>query len=263
MATAFFTTENNSWYSPTEHCRGPWDVNACHAGPPTGLLARAVEHCLPGKRLIRLTVDLQRPVPFDGFNVEATVVRDGRSVAACEARIINADGKTCVSASSLHMLQQTPEIPYSTHRVDIGSPDSASPGAFPINTLHDLPAFNGKGVQMRYPPGETGKPGPTTVWMKTVPLLESEQPSPFQKICPLADCGNAFGRNAEPADVSFINPDLTLVLHRDPEGDWLGSHSTGYWEPNGHGLADAQLFDKHGAVGHAMQTMLLKPQVGN
>jgi len=55
-----------------------------------------------------------------------------------------------------------------------------------------------------------------------------------------------------------MNTDLTLVLHRDPEGDWLGSESVGYWEPNGIGLADALLFDQHGPVGRAMQSLILR-----
>lgn len=259
MPNSFFTTEDHQWFKPTDHTRGPWDIEACHAGPPTGLLARAMELLVPEKRLIRLSVDLLRPIPFNGFRIEAKLERSGRSVSTTTANLINEDGKVMVSASGLHMLEQSPEIHYPTHSENFGSPADATAGPFPIQTLHDLPAFNGDGVQMRYPPGQNGQPGPTVVWMKTVPLLEHEEPSPFQRMCPLADCGNAFGRNVEPIDVSFVNPDLTIVLHRDPVGDWLGSQSVGYWEPTGQGLADALLFDEQGVVGRAMQTILLIP----
>jgi len=257
VAKSFFTTEDEQWFTPTEHTRGPWDPEACHAGPPTGLLARAVEKLIPEKRLIRLTVDLLRPIPFTGFQVIASITRNGRSTAASTASLVNLDGKTIASASALHMFEQAP-TEYPTHSIEAMDPADANDGPFPIQTLHDQPAFNGAGVQIRYPIGEHSGPGPTAVWMKTVPLLESETPSAFQRICPLADCGNAFGRNAEPSKVSFVNPDLTIVLHRDPIGEWLGSQSAGYWEPSGQGLADALLFDKHGAVGRALQTVLLK-----
>jgi len=262
MVDAFFTTDDGAWFKPTSHTRGPWDVNACHAGPPTGLLARAVERLIPDKRLIRLSVDLLRPIPFSGFSIEASVTRNGRSTAAATANIVNESGKVMASASALLMIEQAP-VQYPTHSVQFGKPSEAEAGSFPIETLHDERAFNGNGVQMRYPIGENSQPGPTTVWMKTVPLFSDETPSAFQRICPLADCGNAFGRNAEPIDVSFVNPDLTLVLHRDPQGDWLGSQSVGYWEPNGQGLADALLFDEHGAVGRVMQTLLLKKMPEN
>jgi len=257
MPNAFFTTDDNQWFNPTEHTRGPWDIHACHAGPPTGLLARAVENLIPNKRLLRLTVDLLRPIPFNGFKIDATMIRNGRSTAATKADLISENGKVIATASALHMAEQPPTN-YPSHAANIGDVKSARSGPFPIQTLHDLPAFNGNGVEIKYPEGETSNPGPTTVWMKTVPLLESETATPFQRICPLADCGNAFGRNAEPAQVNFINPDLTIILQRDPIGDWLGSQCVGYWEPNGQGLADALLFDQQGVVGRAMQTLLLQ-----
>jgi hypothetical protein len=95
--------------------------------------------------------------------------------------------------------------------------------------------------------------------MRTIPLLAGEEPSPFQRICPLADSGNAIGRNAEPDEIGFVNPDLTVVLHRRPEGLWLGSEAVSFWQPTGIGLADALLFDHRGTVGRALQTLLLRP----
>jgi len=86
MTNAFFTSVDNQWFEPTSHTRGPWDVNACHAGPPTGLLARAAELALPDKRLVRITVDLIRPIPFSGFSVSANVTRSGKTVSTAARR---------------------------------------------------------------------------------------------------------------------------------------------------------------------------------
>jgi len=264
MSPSFFTTEDNHWFIPTEHTRGPWHKDHCHAGPPTGLVARALELAVPEKRLCRLTVELMRPVPHAGFRIETEIKRNGRSVCVSRASVFDADDRECVSASALHMAPQPDHSyprPSTASEIDFGQPEDAKVGGFPISrTLHGLPAFNGDGVETRYPAGESPDVGPTTVWMRTVPLLEDETPSPFQRICPLADCGNAFSRNAEPWDISFINPDLTINLHRDPEGEWLGSRSVGHWQSNGHGLADAILFDHLGACGRATQSLLLTPQ---
>ncbi len=260
MATSnsFFTTADGRWFQPTEHTRGPWDPHACHAGPPTGLLARAVEQLFPEHRLTRLTVNLQRPVPFDGFSVLASVVRQGRTVCLSEASLVDRAGKTIITAAGMHLMPAAP-IDMPSYQQNMGTPEQARPGSFPIeSTLHGLPAFNGDGVAVRYPAEHDNAPGPTRAWLKTVPLLADETASAFQRICPLADCGNAFGRNAEPHDMMFMNTDLTLVLHRDPVGDWLGTESVGYWEPNGIGLADALLYDATGVVGRAMQTLILR-----
>ena len=254
----FFTTEDNIWFQPTDHTRGPWHEDHCHAGPPTALLARAIEQLNPQQKLVRITVNLLRPIPFSGFRIDAEITRQGRIVTTCAATLTDADQKTCATATALQMTPQpTQALP--SHSVSYGRHADAFEGEFPIRkTLHDKPAFNGDGVVVKYPESQTPEPGPTIAWMKTVPLFKDEPASPFQQICPLADCGNAFSRNAKPWDFNFMNPDLTILLHRDPVGEWLGTSSSGYWEDNGIGMADAQLFDETGSVGRALQTLLIR-----
>ena len=61
-AASFFTigpdpnVAGGEWLRPTDPCRGPWDPDACHAGPPTGMLIRAAERLLPDQRFVRITV---------------------------------------------------------------------------------------------------------------------------------------------------------------------------------------------------------------
>jgi hypothetical protein len=259
----FFTSSDDEWFQPTDHTRGPWHRDHCHAGPPTGLLARSVEQLVPQQRLTRLTVNLLRPIPFAGFRITAALQKQGRLVSTCNAAIVDEHDKVCAQSYSLHMTEQ-PAVEMPSHHIETLDPNDAGPGLFPIQqTLHDLPAFNGDGVAVRYPPGHDHRPGPTVAWMKTVPLLSTETPSPFQRLCPLADCGNAFGRNADPSEVQFMNPDLTIHCHRDPLGDWLGTDVAGFWEPNGIGMADAHLFDRAGSVGRAVQTLLLQAVAEN
>lgn len=261
MSDSFFTREwrgDHEWFLPTDHCRGPWHEAHCHAGPPTGLLARAAEQAGAGKRLIRLTVNLLRPVPFAGFLIDCTPMHQGRTLSIFRTRVLDADHRVCAQAEAL-LLQPGSTPGVATSRRSVGTPEDAAPGDFPIQSArHDLPFFSGSGVQVRYPAGHDGGPGPSVAWLKTVPLLDDETPTPFQRICPLADCGNAFSRNAELSEMVFMNPDLTLVLNRDPEGDWLATDVQGYWESNGMGMSDALLFDRHGVVGRAVQTLLLQ-----
>ena len=106
--------------------------------------------------------------------------------------------------------------------------------------------------------GDGPEPGPTRAWMRTVPLLEDEVPSPFQRICPLADCGNAISRNADPLPLTFVNTDLTILLHRPPVGEWLGMDSVSRWEPSGIGMSDSLLFDDLGPVGRALQVLSIR-----
>lgn len=261
MIDSFFTVErrgSTEWFRPTDACRGPWSADACHAGPPTGLLARAAERLVPDQRLIRLTVDLVRPIPHAGFSVSAETTRRGRTVSTSSLAIVDATGKMVVSAGAMHL---APGLRADLPTASQETPDLADavPGDFPITSgAHGLPMF-ATGVEVRYPPGGGPHPGPTRMWMRSLPLLPDEEPSGFQRICPLADCGNAVSRNSEVDDVAFMNTDLTLLLHRDPIGEWLGMDSVSHWQPNGHGMSDSMLFDQHGPVGRALQTLLLQP----
>jgi len=267
MTNAFFTKHDDDVerYSPTDHCRGPWSVDHCHAGPPTGLLARAMELALPQQRLTRITVELTRPIPFNGFSVTAKVLREGRTVSTAEAFIHSLEGNPILSARGLFMNPASEPLSLPNDALtrqpnsSYGTPAQAELGDFPITQAnHPQPFINGEGVQTRYVEGNNSEPGQTCAWLKTVPLFIDETPSPFQRICPLADCGNAFGRLAEPSDITFMNTDLTVLLHRDPQGDWMGTNSACFWEPTGIGLSDSQLFDEHGIVGRAIQTLLLR-----
>jgi hypothetical protein len=256
MTGAFFTIDGE-WFRPTELCRGPWDPNACHAGPPAGLLARASEGLLPDQQLVRLTVDLTRPIPYAGFRIDATVTRKGRTVSTTEMTIVDVGGRPVVAARAMHIAAsdpgELPTAPFSTPRLA-----ESRPGAFPFTAGgHGLRMFS-EAVEMRYPPGDDPGPGPTRAWMRTVPLLADEVPSPFQRICPLADCGNAISRNADPLPLTFINTDLTILLHRPPVGEWLGMDSISRWEPNGIGMSDSLLFDDLGPVGRALQVLSIR-----
>ncbi len=95
--------------------------------------------------------------------------------------------------------------------------------------------------------------------MRTIALLAGEAMSPFQRLCPIADCTNAFSRHLDD-EVAYMNADLTVVAHRDPVGDWVGSHARSTWEPHGVASATATLFDATGAVGSAAQILVLAPR---
>ena len=258
MSDSYFTTDDGSWFLPTEYARGPWDPDACHAGPPTGLMVRELERLVPNGRLTRLMVELIRPVPMSGFRVQAEVRRPGRSAIATEAEIFD-DDQVYARAFGLHLrVLESFDLPTAT--VDVPAFERAIPGPFPIETTaHGLPGF-ATSLEVRYDPSESqGDGGPTTVWMRTVPLLADEEPSGLQRLCPLADSGNGISYNAYLDRVSFVNPDLLIAVHREPVGEWLCSQVRSHWQPDGIGISDAEIFDVEGHVGRAVQTILIQP----
>ncbi len=256
--TAFFQSPDGELFYGNDPARGPWDANGCHAGPVTALIARAVEQRLPVKQLVRLSVELHRPVPMDGFRITAQETKQGRGVSMASAEIHDCNGKRVAVAQSLHIVVRNLG-PVPTHHAPTPDFDNAQVGEFAVaKPRHGLPSFR-DGVEVRYPPGEKNSIGPTTFWMKTLPILEGEEPSPFQRLCPLADCPNGSSRNLELDQMGFVNPDITIVMFRPPTSEWLALSSRSFWESTGIGLAEGSLFDREGPVAEVMQTLFLQP----
>ncbi|MPZ53806.1 MAG: thioesterase family protein, partial [Acidimicrobiia bacterium] len=241
---SYFTTDDGAWFQPTDLARGPWEADACHAGPPTALMLREVERLLPDYPTVRLTIELHRPIPMSGFRLESEVIRSGRTIASTGIRIVD-DERIYASAVTMQLAKVDVEV----SNPEVSTPDFSDsvPGEFPITeTLHSLPSFVDS-MEVRYDPsGSMGKGGPTTMWMRTVPILADEEPSGFQRIGPVADCGNGVSFNDPISQITCINADLNLVLHREPVGEWLCTSAVSYGTNHGIGVSNATLSDTGG-----------------
>jgi hypothetical protein len=257
MPSPYFTRTDGSWFTPSDQVRGPWDVNACHAGPPVALMVRAVEALVPHQQLARLTIELIRPIPMAAIRVQGEIRRPGRIVTHTEAEIHD-DDRIYARAFGLH-IRIDDDVDCAPVVIDVPKLSEAVPGPFGISDALHREDWFGSSVECRYDPGSPiAEGGPTTMWLRTMhPILADEDPSPFQRIAPLADCGNGISPNGRFGQTTFVNADLTMSLHREPVGEWFASRSVSHWQPSGIGLADSELFDTEGAVGRATQSLVL------
>jgi hypothetical protein len=256
---AFFTRRGDA-FQPTELTRGPWDPDAQHAGPPCALVARALERVgePAGKRIGRVTFEILGPVPLEELRVEARVVRPGRSVELLEATLA-APGGMVMRASAWRLrteavaLDPEPEAEPTAHGPADGEPREIFPsGHGGYQTA----------VEHRFIEGAFLEPGPATVWMRLLePLVDGEEPSPLQRVAAAADSGNGVSSALDFRRFLFINTDLTIHLHRPPDGEWVCLEAVTRLEPDGVGMADTLLWDERGRIGRAAQTLLLRERV--
>jgi acyl-CoA thioesterase len=59
---------------------------------------------------------------------------------------------------------------------------------------------------------------------------------------------------------SFVPVDLNVVLHRLPEGEWVGMSAATTIEGDGVGMARARLFDAEGSLGGSLHTLFVSPR---
>lgn len=250
--TAYYLPVDEDTFHATEATVGPWGQDAQHGGPPAALLARALERVEPrdGMQLARVTVEILGPVPTPAdLRVNAKVVRPGRRVELVEATMAHEDrvvmtarGWRIAAATRAASLDDAPAPP----RPDHDEPGGELPGGF----IHSL--------EWRWVHGHFREPGGATVWARQrVPLVAGETPSPWQRTMCLADCGNGISGHDDPARLLFINPELTVHLFRQPQGEWLCLEAVTRIAAGGTGLATSRLFDENGLVGHGAQALLI------
>ncbi len=239
---------------------GPWSAHAQHGGPPSALAARALELHEPdeGQRLGRVAVDILRPVPVGKITVRTRTVRPGRRVALLEA-VLEADGQEVMQARGWRIAVPagqaafTPEGP-PTPPIPAEQPPPAFPGGHMAGYL--------EAVDWRYVAGRGFEtPGPATVWGRPkIPLIPDEEPSPMCRALLLADSGSGVSATLDPVKFLFINVDLTVILPRDPVGEWLLLDAVTTIGGRGMGLAETFVSDVRGRCGTAIQTLLVAPR---
>ena len=255
----FFLRDSNDTYRATEWTRGPWSREHQHGGPPSALLAHAIERLVPHEfDVARVTVEFLRPVPISAVRVAARVVRDGRSVRSVDATLVCVDdGRELCRATGLAIRRaptgialpaiDRPALPYAL-------PSECPEWTFPFFAE---PVAYHHAMELRFARGDFGH-GPAVAWMRMRgALVAGESPSPLERAMCAADSGNGVGVVLDVTRYTFVNPDLTVCLSRPLSGDWICLDSQTVPWPSGIGLAESALWDGVGLVGRAAQSLVV------
>jgi hypothetical protein len=251
VTAAFFLPRADGRYDATEHTSGPWDPRLQHAGPPAALIGRALERCEPRPEMVisRLTFEILHAVPVGEVEVIARVVRPGRSVELLEASL-SAGGREVVRSSAWRVLR----APAETANPHPYQPPPLPDGEMPMPA--QLESGYLKAVEWRPVSGGFLEHGPASAWIRIrVPIVDGEEPSGLQRVLAVADSGNGISGTLDMRRWWFINPELTVHLEREPEGEWICLDARTSIEPGGAGLATSTLSDLRGPVARGAQTL--------
>ncbi len=284
-------------YVASALARGPWDARACHGGAPAALLAAAIDRMPAPVPMqgVRLTFDLLRPVPVGvRLRLDTEVIREGRRVQLVEARLTPADdGTELVRCRALRIRSTTLELP--TDRPTAAEAASPSPARLP--RVSGVPGVEGEGfwtaVDVRLVDGELGRPGVGRGWFRVVaPLtdgpddppaatasLTADPPAPdaagalsrdgtlrvagvlpltpLARVAATGDFGNGIGAPLAMGPFRYLNPDLTVDVHRLPVDEWVSLESRSVAQPTGVGLTTGTLGDREGALGTCLQSLFI------
>ncbi len=254
MTEALFEAEGDG-FLPTALSLGPWDPNALHGGAPAALMARAIEAVDPGAKMFvaRMTVEFLRPVPRSHLNLSTALLRPGKKVQLVGASI-EAGGTEVARATALRIRQipiELPDYPRLAHEVP-DFPDQVS------DISGGIRSGMGSAMEIRFASGQFATAGPAVAWMRLrYPVVEGEAPSPLMRVMAAADFGNGLSGVLDYFTYLYINPDLTVYLHRQPQGEWVCLDAVTDLDANGVGVAESRLWDRDGAIGRSLQALLI------
>lgn len=254
-----FYTAHSGGYQSQAHTRGPWSVDHQHAGPPCALLARAIEQTLPADtpmHVARLTFEILRPVPIAQLQVETSDVHSGRKLRVTEATLYSDSAKPLIRARAVVMAcSEVDTPPEPDHFETPAAPDQSPPFEFDF-----FAADQGyhKAMEMRMAQAASAT-NSVAMWVRMrLPLVAGEAPTPLQRVVVAADSGNGVSCTLDVTRYTFINPDLTVYLHRAARGEWVCLQAQTLTQTHGVGLADTRLYDSEGAIGRSDQSLIIQ-----
>ncbi|WP_435221325.1 thioesterase family protein [Streptomyces sp. Tue6028] len=245
-------------YKPTAHAGGAWDPDELHFSPLGGLVAHALDRHTAtradsGLLLSRISYDILGRLALDECEIRVETVRPGRTIELLEAVVLIADRPVVRARAWLLAALDTADV--------AGGADErlAAPESLPRRELSDVwPGGYIASLDVRAV--TTPRPGRATAWVSTpLDLVAGEPSGPLASYLALVDTANGIAVRQPPTAWMYPNVDLTVHLHRRPEGDWTGLDTTVTFGPTGQGVTSTVLHDVRGPVGHAQQILTVRP----
>ena len=220
------------------------------------LLAREIETVRTDQEMFvtRLTVELMRPYGRVPIAVTSRIVRPGRKVQIVEASLWNGDQEVA-RATAVRIRTAEVTVPAVAESLPRGQPESVKEWT---GGWRSGPAYHLVGVEARSPENSADH-GPQWSWFRLkLPLVPGEEPSGLLRVCAAADFPNGISRIVDPRQTSFLNPDVTIYLHRHPVDEWVMVDARTWLEGNGVGVAEGALYDRRGRIGRSVQSILVE-----
>ncbi|QIG44324.1 thioesterase family protein [Nocardioides anomalus] len=263
LPEAYYLPVGDDTFESTAATTSPWDLAAQHGGPPSALLARAVDRTTddPGFTIARLTVDMLGAIPQGRVRTEAEVVRPGRRVEMVAARLYVDERLACTATawrvredreSTRHLVEPPAELP-------------------PLPEAEETAFFEGVPPEWGYGPSvdwrfvEGGFAGPATgrarLWTRVrIPLVAGEETAPLHRLVVVADSTNGVSARLPLQEWWSIPNTLTVTVERVPDEEWMFLDAATDLSPHGRGAAHATMSDRHGVLAHVAQPLLVSPR---
>ncbi len=257
LPAAFFRQTGKNTFEPSEATIGPWSPEFQHGGPPSALLTHALRtypSSLPLK-ITRVTIEILSAVPVKPCEISIEVVRGGKRIELLRGEY-RAEGKTYLIAHAWRFISE----PGATTVLSDSYKVPMLPEPQIYKSFQGVSYFPyGEAIDWRFTNGGYDTLGPATVWSKPrIPLVENLAIDPLEALMLMVDSANGISAELDVRSWTFVPVDLTLGLHRQPEGEWVGMDARTVIENDGIGQTTTVVFDSGGKVGHSIHSLFIR-----
>ena len=243
----FFTIEGTH-YVPTQAARGPWNPNSLHGRVIAGLLGAEIErlHGDPAFIPARLTVDMYKLPDLSPVEIVTRVVREGNRIKVIDAEFIS--GGQSAGRATCQLLRRT-ENPegrvWQPPSWDVPAPLDIPPPEPRAGIMGGM--WSTRRIRGEFGSGALQK----QAWVSEVrELVGGRALTPFVRAAVSCDFASPMA-NAGDKGLEFINSDVTLYLHREPAGEWIGYEVINQGATDGVSVGECLLYDEAGPIGSA------------
>ncbi len=255
-ADYFYRWLGGGSYESSIHTQGAWNPHEQHMAPVAGIMTRELElhQSRPELRMARLSFDILGIIPAGQFRIETKVIRPGRTIELLQAELI-ADERVAVRATAWRLQRGDTSAVAAVE-------DTAMPGvaeAVPWENLSQWPGGYIASLEARAVDGH--RPGRGQVWIRSpFPMVQDEPTTDMVRLMGLVDTANGIASRVPPGLGSYMFPnvDLSIHLHREPVGEWLGLDTSVTFGTDGIGLTNSILNDARGPFGIASQILTVR-----
>jgi hypothetical protein len=256
LPPSFFLPDGDA-FAATALTVGPWSPVHQHGGPPAALMVRALERFGDDAArflVARVTYEFLKPVPVGRCLATAEAVKLGSRVQRLNCQL-TVDGEVVMRAAALRVRRGTLDTQSPRPAPEAPVPETGKPFVFPF--FKTEPAYH-SAIEGRFTRGSWGQ-NQVFCWLRArVPLIAGEPTSPLQRVMTVADAESGICPPLDVDHYTFVNPDLTVVLDREPQGEWIGFDAVSTAAPEGIGLAQSGLYDGRGIFGRAAQVLFVE-----
>ncbi|MFF7994429.1 thioesterase family protein [Kitasatospora xanthocidica] len=263
---SYYQRTGENRYKPTAQAQGAWHPDEQHFSPLGGLIVHAIDryradrghagHPGDGLALARISFDILGLIALEEFEVTVETVRPGRTIELVEATVVIGE-RAVVRARAWFLAELDTTAVAGTH-------DPRLPGPEEFESWEMGGLWGGgyiASIDVRH---RAIAPGRAAAWISSrAQLVAGEPSSPHASFVALVDTANGIAARQDPTEWMFPNTDLTVHLHRRPEGRWTGLDTGVSFGPAGHGVTSTVLHDERGPVGRAEQILTVRPQPGS